>query len=146
MFSGGGFRVEKTPLEMLFRDGCLVQRGAGWGVWTGTDQFVWVGTNENKWSDRVKRLRSRLKDPLPLSISNSGRLMRAGNSHFSVSFTPWGLGASWQWCVQPTCWPVMAQWCRARGDQSWLGAGTAHSTYGSKKCHQESCVHFYFSH
>lgn len=34
-WGGWGFRVEKTPLEMLFRDGCLVQGGWGQGEASG---------------------------------------------------------------------------------------------------------------
>lgn len=97
-FGGGGglgVRVEKTPGD-AFRNGL---GGGRVGVWTGTGQFVWVGTNENKWSDKVERLRSRLRDPPPLSIFQLGRLMRAENSHLSVSFTPWGLWTRCQWCA-----------------------------------------------
>lgn len=68
----GGLRLEfRRSLEM-FSETVACFRGGRVGVWTGTGQFVWVGTNENKWSDKVKRLRSRLGDPPPLSISNLG--------------------------------------------------------------------------
>lgn len=69
---GVGLRVMKTPGDALRNAMCYKEAGGGGGVWIGAGQCVWVETNENKWSDKVKRLRSRLKDPPPLSISNLG--------------------------------------------------------------------------
>lgn len=114
---------------------------AGQGVWTGTGRSAWEwGVNENKWSDRVVRLRSRLRDPRPLSISNSGRWMRAENSHPCVSFTPRGLWTPRVGGVLPTCWPIRALSQRESGSALFAEQEGGHSVVDPKL--PESCAHF----